>query len=375
MEVGLTVGSLGDIIAVCQTAIQLGRAIGHSQYGSATSYQDLTTELDMFVRVLMQVVATYPRHEFTPYLAGLDTTVKEIVNECGSLIQEALDRWRTKYHFSLSSGGSGNRVRDAGRKMEWALREQERAKELREKLSRGIERMTLLSALATQRSARGDNATMMARLEEVKRLLSQNHDVQDAALRLSQDQTTQLYALSERMKNQEESGWAILSQAKRTFNAVLGVKDMVSQACQAMVELRALVISRSLDPTQDMPLIVEDALGNIIKIPLDLVHSWEMFHLLLAHQFEDRRGHARVVRGQYALEEACTCRDIDASLPWMMSVRRGMKINMSIIFESATVVVGYCPRCETKRNAPEDVTVQCSNTPGQEPDSQRRLER
>lgn len=83
-----------------------------------------------------------------------------------------------------------------------------------------------------------------------------------------------------------------------------------------------------------------------------------MFHILLVHQFENRRGYGRVARGQYALEEACTSTDVDASLPWTMSVRRGMKINMSIIFESATVVVGYCPRCETKRNAPEDVTVQ-----------------
>lgn len=55
MEVALTFGSLGDIIAVCQLAIKLGRAIGESQYGSAKEYQGLRNELDMFVKVLMQV--------------------------------------------------------------------------------------------------------------------------------------------------------------------------------------------------------------------------------------------------------------------------------------------------------------------------------
>lgn len=117
---------------------------------------------------------------------------------------------------------------------------------------------------------------MMARVDEVKRLLSQSQDAQEAALRLSQDQTTQLYALSERMKKQEGKIWDILSQAKQTFSAVLGVRDMVSQVYQAVIGLRALVISHSLDPTKDLPLIVEDALGNTIKIPLDLVHSWEV---------------------------------------------------------------------------------------------------
>lgn len=67
MEVGLTLGSLGDIIAVCQIAIQLGRAIGDSQYGSAKSYQDLTKELDMFVKVLMQV-GLHHSHIFDFYL-------------------------------------------------------------------------------------------------------------------------------------------------------------------------------------------------------------------------------------------------------------------------------------------------------------------
>ncbi len=55
MEVGLTFGSLGDIIAVCQLAIQLGRAIASSQYGSAAEFQALKRELDVFLKVLMQV--------------------------------------------------------------------------------------------------------------------------------------------------------------------------------------------------------------------------------------------------------------------------------------------------------------------------------
>lgn len=58
MELALTFGSLGDIIAICQIALQLGRALSTSRdgaSGSAKEYQSLRSDLDQFVRVLMQV--------------------------------------------------------------------------------------------------------------------------------------------------------------------------------------------------------------------------------------------------------------------------------------------------------------------------------
>ncbi len=96
------------------------------------------------------MVATYPQHEFTPYLESLDAAAKEFVDECAGLIQKALDRWEKKYHQALSPEGSGNAVKDAGRKMEWFLREQERVAELQAKLDRGIQRLTFLSTLAAR---------------------------------------------------------------------------------------------------------------------------------------------------------------------------------------------------------------------------------
>ena len=46
---------MGDTIAVCQIAIQLGRAIRNSQYGGAEKYQGLMKDLNRFVKVLMLV--------------------------------------------------------------------------------------------------------------------------------------------------------------------------------------------------------------------------------------------------------------------------------------------------------------------------------
>jgi hypothetical protein len=59
MELALTFGSIGDIIQVSQLAIQLGRAIGlgcgAAGGESSREYLELRDDLDVFVRILMQV--------------------------------------------------------------------------------------------------------------------------------------------------------------------------------------------------------------------------------------------------------------------------------------------------------------------------------
>lgn len=67
MEVALTFGSVGDIIQLCQLAIQLKRAIGagcNSVGESAKEYQELRDELDTLVRILMQVRSSIDTLDF-----------------------------------------------------------------------------------------------------------------------------------------------------------------------------------------------------------------------------------------------------------------------------------------------------------------------
>jgi hypothetical protein len=84
----------------------------------------------------------------------LGATTKEVVRDCGALIQEAVNRSHGKYDDSLSPGGSANPIRDVGRRVplrvEWHFTEQERVKEFQQKLSQGTQRLALLSALAAR---------------------------------------------------------------------------------------------------------------------------------------------------------------------------------------------------------------------------------
>ncbi|KAK4111492.1 hypothetical protein N656DRAFT_780793 [Canariomyces notabilis] len=334
MEVALTFGSVGDIIAVCQLAAQLARALRDS-CGSAKEYRELQRDSEMLVKVLMQVIETYSQHSLSPYLDGLNTVTKEVVDELGSLIRELLSRWRAKYHDSFQTGGSGRRLKDWGKKIEWSLHEQEVVRDFQDKLARGVQRITLLMSLAARRSSRVDNATMLARLQEVKQLVAKDQETQEEILRLTQSTALEFRDVSQRLQVQEVNSKMTLSIVQGTFRAVREVRELVDRVCQAVVGLQIIASNsmffRALDSTKNLPLVVEDALGSFIEIPLDLVHSWEMFHLLLAHQFENRRGHSKVLNHEYALEESCTGRDVEKSLPWTASVRRGMRVNMSIV--------------------------------------------
>ncbi|UPK95737.1 hypothetical protein LCI18_006672 [Fusarium solani-melongenae] len=308
MEVALTFGSLGDIIAICQVAIQLGRAIGVGSGvvgESAKEYQDFREDLDAFVRILMQVVATYQQHEFSPYLDGLDNAAKSVIDQCGSLIQDTLEHIQPKYHESLRVGGSGKKMNDIYRKIEWSMREKDRLRYTQERLQDGVQRLSLLTTLAARR------------------------------------------------------------RAADTFYGMLEVKALLFQMSQTVINLQVMashsMFLRPLDPTKELPVILEDALGNELPIPAQWLDSleWEVLYGLLNGHFKGRNGYDMVLKREYALEESSSGRDLDMDRPLHFCLRRGMKINMSMIFNASTVVTGACPRCNKVTDVPEDVTIQC----------------
>jgi hypothetical protein len=69
MEVALTFGSLGDIIAILQLSVQLGRPLGlgcQTAGSSAKQYQALRNDLDLFGQILLKVEAIFSGLSPTP---------------------------------------------------------------------------------------------------------------------------------------------------------------------------------------------------------------------------------------------------------------------------------------------------------------------
>lgn len=375
MAAAFTFGSLGDIIQLSHIAIQLGRAIGFGRGAigeSAAEYQEIRHDLDIFVGILMQVVATYEQRESSAYLEVLENVSRSVIDQCASHIKDALDHFRSRYQNSLHQGGSGKKTKDVFKKVEWAVREKNRLLCLREKLQEGIQRLSLLTNLAAENSARIDNLTMLARIDRVEQLVSHICASQDEVLtllqhqrRASERQAEKLDEVSQQLVTQDKSNQSILAVAKDALCAILEVKGLLFQVSENVINLQIMasdtMFNRLLDPTRELPVVIEDALGRKLPIPAQCLDSleWEILYGLLNGSFKGQKGHEMVVRREYALEESASGKDLDSAQPLHLCLRRGMKINMSMIFQAAEMVLGACPRCGTESNASEGVTVQC----------------
>ncbi|KAJ4147159.1 hypothetical protein LMH87_001704 [Akanthomyces muscarius] len=364
MEVALTFGSLGDIIALCQLAIQLGRAVGvggvAARGESGKEYQKLRNDLDLFIAILTEVVATYQQHELSPHLQGLDRVSQSVVEKCTTLIQDMLGHLTSRYGSCLSVQGSGWMMRDAYKRVEWCVREKERIQNLRNGLQEGVQTLSLLTSLAIRKSARVDNATLLARIDEVQRICGQAHQEQRDILKLLKKQRAE--TISQAEQQMQKLGHV---QDQDTFRAITEVKGHLQSVSQVIVDIQiaasSAMLMRPLDSTRGLPVILEDALGRSLEIPAQWIDTleWNVLNGLLIGKFKGLKGEDMVSRNEYALEESATGKDLNTGVPLHRCLRRGMRVYMSMIFYDAEVVAGACPRCHAETDAPEGVSIQC----------------
>jgi hypothetical protein len=248
----------------------------------------------------------------TPYLDGLDNVAKSVADQCGSVLRDALDHFHARYNDSLCLGGSGKKIKDIYKKLEWSVREKDQLHSLRRRLQDGVQRLTLLTALtvkyvlldasrlcqpkvvltceqSTRASARVDNATMLARIDEVHQLVSKTCQSRQEMLDMLREQSIagkqqveKLDGISGQLAAQQKSSWHVLDMVRDTLSEVFEVKQLLLQVSQTVINLQFIasnsIYLRSLDPTRDQPVILEDALGNELPIPAPWLDTleWEV---------------------------------------------------------------------------------------------------
>ncbi|OIW29088.1 hypothetical protein CONLIGDRAFT_633272 [Coniochaeta ligniaria NRRL 30616] len=361
MSAALTFGSVGDIIAVCGLAVELSKALSSAR-GSAKEYQVLRKDLDQFVQVLMQVIATYEQFEDSPSLESLRHVAKAVVDECGILIGEVLHELRERYGDSLQPGGSGNRVKDAYKKVEFSVRERDRVQLLQESLSKAIGRLGLLSSCAALCSARVDNSTLLLRIEEVKQQSAKHEHLESLAQAVSRlellhqsdslHQRQQLGRVEDELRQQHSGTTTILTSLGGLLSAILDVKRMLNNLGEAVAHMQILVTNQWFfrGPTGNI-LVFEDSFGRIDPFPTNWINSWEGLQTLMELRFKDTSGYDMVLQRQYVLEDDCNGKMIDTSVPFNDAIRVRKKVNMSMLFEadpprSNTASPLKCPRCD-----------------------------
>jgi hypothetical protein len=57
-------------------------------------------------------------------------------------------------------------------------------------------------------------------------------------------------------------------------------------------------------------------------------------------------GAKKIERGEFAIQDSLTKRDVDLTLPWESCFYPGQKVDMSMVFDTVKGLVTQCPKCQ-----------------------------
>lgn len=123
MELALTFGAVGDFIALGVLVKDIITSLDDCR-GSSKVYQDLVQSLAILDFTLCQVDQVFRDPRRAIIAQRLCATVLESVRQIKDSLQSFHDKLK-KFHLSLGPGGSGNRLKDAARKIQFKMDEKD----------------------------------------------------------------------------------------------------------------------------------------------------------------------------------------------------------------------------------------------------------
>lgn len=115
------------------------------------------------------------------------------------------------------------------------------------------------------------------------------------------------------------------------------------------LQLYDIILSMQANLPQQMerqqPVLFLDACGRLSPVHLEFITSAEAFLAVLKIRFQDA-GLRKIEKGQFALEETRSKRQIDLRRPWQTCLLPGQKIDMSMIFSRVESARFTCPGCQ-----------------------------
>ncbi|PVH74770.1 hypothetical protein DL98DRAFT_519012 [Cadophora sp. DSE1049] len=344
MSASITFGSIGDLIAVSQIAWSLGKALKDSR-GSVKEYKQLGKELEDFSNVFQQVVALWQNYEDCLELEKLVAISKTVAKDTLDILTTFRDKLNKKYGKSFDPKGSGNCIKDTGKKIFWLMEKSDIA-ELRRKLSDSSQAITMLAMAANGKLSKLNAETQEVRSQQV-------HETYKESLKLAREHVTQLEILDGKMNVQAETSKMILSSVKGITNNLFQVLAFVRDIKCKLNGLQMLCLAQEQQIRQGLgtqwqnePAVLEDAHGNRIRLPLELFTSWETLDTILSIHFKKLPGYRKVLRREFAIEDSVSGKTLNRDAEWSMSFRPGKKADMSMLFQTAGAAAS-CPGCKT----------------------------
>lgn len=146
----ITVGSVGDIIALIQLAASVKTCLGASR-GSSADFQDVVELMDGLEETLLATQKMLEGIDESPKASGSFDTLEQRrlvlaqIHRCKTYISDYMKQIQ-KYGKSLGKGGSKNALSDIFRKLQWGTNEKGTMERFRQDVQMRLELLNLQSA-------------------------------------------------------------------------------------------------------------------------------------------------------------------------------------------------------------------------------------
>ena len=129
-------------------------------------------------------------------------------------------------------------------------------------------------------ASRAENASVLARIDEVKTMVSKNqadHELlrEDLHIQALGNQARHS-SLNRQLETQATGIMSIMAIVVAVFHELGQAKNLVTTALLSLQMLMFAPLLRGLDPTKGLPVFLEDALGEVLEIPLQWLDDWDV---------------------------------------------------------------------------------------------------
>ncbi|KAL9089679.1 MAG: hypothetical protein Q9159_002407 [Coniocarpon cinnabarinum] len=335
----VTCGSVGDIIALTKLIKELVEALNDSR-GAAHDFRKLVRQLQSLGSVLQEVHLLLCRHEPSPGLDALRASTIRVAAGCQESAEEFLAQVR-KYQQSLREGGSGRKIVDGVRKVQWRLLKKEDAQAFQSQLLAQTSSLQTLVELWNITINEQSHATTQRMLEEsdttartaeaaqqgfLSSILSRIDESMDVSRR-TYIALSAVYAASQRawLLRFGEKLTAIMSRIQActfdSYSLLLSINTKLSY----LINERYVSLGTCL---------LTDALGREFRFHLELINSWGAFDAIMEYHFRCKPGHRKIQAKEFCLLDSRTQSHLNRSDAWRTIVKAGQPLQMAMEFHN-----------------------------------------
>ncbi|KAH8589843.1 Clr5 domain-containing protein [Bisporella sp. PMI_857] len=180
---------------------------------------------------------------------------------------------------------------------------------------------------------------------------------------LVMQERTELRALHRSIED-EQSDRATAKRVNKLISKIAVIEETVHELRRYIegIETRRNAPRGFASCWKQDPMILEDALGRLLLIPLEIVVSWEIFEEHLRSLFQVCPGAKKVQKREYAIEDRSTRTAFSKNQPWSLFSVPGRKVEMSMIFKDRSKTSVVCPKCDTISDEKKGILIECKNS-------------